>query len=339
MSPKRFALSDDEAGEYELADAASDLLGEGTYGQVFKVRAKRSGRAVALKKIRLDCSEEGLPSPYLREVALLKELSHENVVELLQVIYTPKKLVLVFELIDTDLKKFMRSQQNRLEPSVIRSFSRQLCKGLEFCHDHGVIHRDLKPQNLLIDQQKRLKLADFGLARSFSAQHAHKYTTEVITIWYRSPEILLGSVQYSLPVDMWSVGCIIGEMALGKALFPGDSEIDTVFRIFRLLGTPTPERWASFPKLPHFSPLFPRWPERCWAEDAPRAQAALGTEGIDLVQSLIIFEPKRRLPARRTMAHAYFCDGDANRSKRRRVGGDDCGPGAQTPSLVKAATI
>merc|ERR1719329_160547 len=138
--------------------------------------------------MKLDCEEEGVPSTAIREVALLKEISHENVVKLLDVFCSTNKLVLVFEYVDNDLKKYMRSVGNQLTPATVKDLSHQLMKGIEFCHASRILHRDLKPQNLLIDKAMCLKIADFGLARAYSVP-VPKYTHEVVTVWYRAPEI------------------------------------------------------------------------------------------------------------------------------------------------------
>mmetsp|Transcript_126681 Transcript_126681/g.366686 ORF Transcript_126681/g.366686 Transcript_126681/m.366686 type:complete len:317 (-) Transcript_126681:142-1092(-) len=291
-------------GQYEVLEMAP--LGEGTYGKVYKATQKRTGRAVAMKKMKLDSEEEGVPSTAIREIALLKELSHENVVKLLDVFCTTCKLVLVFEFVENDLKKYMKSIHAQLEPRIIKSFSYQLCKGIEFCHANRILHRDLKPQNLLIDSKLRLKIADFGLARAYSVP-VPKYTHEVVTVWYRAPEILLGSALYSVPVDLWSVGCVMGEMATGLPLFGGDSEIDTIFKIFQKLGTPTVAEWPGLNELPEFKPSFPKWRHKGW-ENIRNTKAQVGAEGIDLIDKLMIYDPKKRLSARKALQHPYFID-------------------------------
>ena len=145
------------------------------------------------------------------------------------------------------------------------------------------MHRDLKPQNLLVDQRTNaLKLADFGLARAFGIP-VRAYTHEVVTLWYRSPEILLGARHYSTPVDVWSIGCIFAEMINHTALFPGDSEIDQLFRIFRVLGTPDDGMWPSVSTLPDYKAQFPQWKAKPWEEICP----ALGEDGLDLLRSLL----------------------------------------------------
>lgn len=296
---KRFDL------KYEILEP--NPLGEGTYGKVYKAR-QRSGHLVAMKKMKLDAEEEGLPSTAIREIALLKELSHENVVKLLDVFCSTSRLTLVFEYLENDLKKYMKSVGSFLPPATIKSLSHQLCKGIESCHANRILHRDLKPQNLLIDQRSgiKLKIADFGLARAYTVP-VPKYTHEVVTVWYRAPEILLGSALYSIPVDLWSVGCVVAEMATGGPLFGGDSEIDTIFKVFQKLGTPTEEMWPGLQDLPDFKPTFPKWKPKGW-ENIRNTKQQMGNDGIDMLDKLMTYDPKRRLSARKALAHPYFRD-------------------------------
>jgi len=285
------------------------LLGEGTYGKVYKARSLKTGELVAMKQMKIENTEDGVPSTALREIALLKELKdHQNIVRLLNIFYKPNKLVLVFEYVENDLKKYMRGLDGNLKPATVNNFAWQLFKGVEFCHASRILHRDIKPQNLLIDQRLRLKIADFGLARPFHVLLG-EYTHEVVTVWYRPPEILLGSQIYSLPVDLWSIGCVIGEMATGKPLFAGDSEIDTIFKIFQKLGTPTEDIWPGISKLPDFKPSFPRWPPVPWCKIRNTA-AQVGQEGIDLLEKLMYYDPRRRISAHRALQHPYFKDVD-----------------------------
>merc|ERR1719353_2834348 len=211
---------------------------------------------------------------------------------------------LVFELLDSDLKKFMKARNGSLQPKQVQIFARQLLTGIEFCHANRIIHRDLKPQNLLIDSSLRMKIADFGLARAFSLP-IPQYTHEVVTVWYRPLEILLGSKLYSIPVDMWGVGCIFAEMATGAPLFAGDSEIDTAFKIFQKLGTPTEAMWPGLAQLPDFKPTFPKWQPKGWA-NIRNTLAQLGTVGIDLLERLMCYNPATRISAREALKHAYF---------------------------------
>lgn len=162
-------------------------------------------------------------------------MTHGHRRRLYDIIHQESKLYLVMEFLDLDLKRYMDSVSARgdgLGPDIVKKFTYQLICGIYYCHAHRILHRDLKPQNLLIDREGNLKLADFGLARAFGIP-LRSYTHEVVTLWYRAPEVLLGSRHYSTAIDMWSVGCIFAEMALRSPLFPGDSEIDEIFRIFR----------------------------------------------------------------------------------------------------------
>merc|ERR1712023_578031 len=199
------------------------------------------------KKIRLEAEDEGIPSTAIREISILKELQHPNIVRLHDVIHTEKKLTLVFEYLDQDLKKFLDSSDG-LDAFTIKSFLFQLLRGVAFCHDRRVLHRDLKPQNLLINKDGDLKLADFGLARAFGIP-VRSYTHEVVTLWYRAPDVLMGSRKYSTPVDIWSVGCIFAEMTNGRPLFPGKTEQDQLQKVFKVCGTPSETMWPTITEL------------------------------------------------------------------------------------------
>ncbi|KAJ1795995.1 Cyclin-dependent kinase catalytic subunit [Coemansia sp. RSA 2399] len=281
-----------------------DKVGEGTYGIVYKALDLRTGATVAMKKIRLEVDDEGVPSTTIREISLLKELQHENIVRLLDIVYHDSKLFLVFEFLDLDLKKYMDSVGPAgLSPAQIKSYMHQLVKGIAFCHSHRTLHRDLKPQNLLVDQSGMLKIADFGLGRAFGVP-LRVYTHEVVTLWYRAPEILMGSRHYSIGMDMWSVGCIFAEMVKRKPLFPGDSEIDEIFKIFRILGTPTEEIWPDLTSLPDYKPSFPKWQAKNLASFLP----GLDADGIDLLKRMLIYDPAHRISAKQALAHPYFND-------------------------------
>ncbi|KAL4228943.1 Cyclin-dependent kinase 3 [Mactra antiquata] len=279
-----------------------EKIGEGTYGVVYKARDKLSGRLVALKKIRLDADSEGVPSTAIREISLLKELDHINIVRLLDVVHSEKKLYLVFEYLHQDLKKYMDScPPPGLEDSLIKSYLYQLLLGISYCHGHRVLHRDIKPQNLLIDVHGNIKLADFGLARAFGVP-VRTYTHEVVTLWYRAPEILLGSKYYSTPVDVWSLGCIFAEMLTRRPLFPGDSEIDQLFRIFRTLGTPDEIVWPGVTRLPDFKSSFPKWPQ----QSLESVLRNLCPDGLDLLTKMMKYEPSQRISAKSALTHSYF---------------------------------
>uniref|UniRef100_A0A3Q3JFH7 Protein kinase domain-containing protein n=1 Tax=Monopterus albus TaxID=43700 RepID=A0A3Q3JFH7_MONAL len=242
---RRASLSEIGFGKLETY-IKLDKLGEGTYATVFKGRSKLTDKLVALKEIRLE-HEEGAPCTAIREVSLLKDLKHANIVTLHDIIHTDKSLTLVFEYLDKDLKQYMDDCGNIL--SIPATFT--ILRGLAYCHRRKVLHRDLKPQNLLINDRGELKLADFGLARAKSVP-TKTYSNEVVTLWYRPPDVLLGSSEYSTQIDMWGVGCIFYEMAAGRPLFPGSTVEDELHLIFRLLGTPTEDSWPGISSIDEF---------------------------------------------------------------------------------------
>lgn len=184
------------------------LIGKGTYGTVYKAKDEEGKEIYALKKIKLQGEDEGIPSTAIREICLLKELNQINIVKLLDVIHSSKKLTLVFEFIDRDLKKVIDTTKgDGLPLPKVKSFLYQLLQGVAYIHQYKILHRDMKPQNLLISNEGVLKIADFGLARGYGLP-VRNYTHEVVTLWYRPPDVLLGSKDYSTSIDMWSVGCI-----------------------------------------------------------------------------------------------------------------------------------
>ncbi|KAM9345050.1 cyclin-dependent kinase 1 isoform 1-T1 [Symphorus nematophorus] len=284
-----------------------EKIGEGTYGVVYKGRHKATGQVVAMKKIRLESEEEGVPSTAVREVSLLQELKHPNVVRLLDVLMQESRLYLIFEFLSMDLKKYLDSipSGQYMEPMLVKSYLYQILEGIYFCHCRRVLHRDLKPQNLLIDNKGVIKLADFGLARAFGVP-VRVYTHEVVTLWYRAPEVLLGSPRYSTPVDVWSTGTIFAELATKKPLFHGDSEIDQLFRIFRTLGTPNNDVWPDVESLPDYKNTFPKWK----SGNLSSMVKNLDKNGLDLLAKMLIYNPPKRISAREAMTHPYFDDLD-----------------------------
>ncbi|XP_055454101.1 cyclin-dependent kinase 18 isoform X2 [Psammomys obesus] len=276
---RRASLSDIGFGKLETY-VKLDKLGEGTYATVFKGRSKLTENLVALKEIRLE-HEEGAPCTAIRE---------------------DRSLTLVFEYLDSDLKQYLDHCGNLMNMHNVKIFMFQLLRGLAYCHRRKILHRDLKPQNLLINERGELKLADFGLARAKSVP-TKTYSNEVVTLWYRPPDVLLGSTEYSTPIDMWGVGCILYEMATGKPLFPGSTVKEELHLIFRLLGTPTEESWPGVTSISEFRAYnFPRYLPQPLLSHAPR----LDTEGINLLTSLLLYESKSRMSAEAALNHPYF---------------------------------
>nr|CAD7256827.1 unnamed protein product [Timema shepardi] len=274
-STRRQSLSEIGFGRMETYTKLHKL-GQGTYATVFKGKSRLTDNLVALKEIRLE-HEEGAPCTAIREVSLLKELRHANIVTLHDIVHTEKSLTLVFEYLEKDLKQYMDDCGNILSMNNVMLFLFQLLRGLAYCHRRRILHRDLKPQNLLINDKGELKLADFGLARAMSVP-TKTYSNEVVTLWYRPPDVLLGSTEYSTQIDM-GVGCIFYEMACGRPLFPGSTVEEELRLIFRTLGTPSEDFWGSAAlsySLPHYSPepLLAR---------APR----LDTDAVDLLTKFL----------------------------------------------------
>lgn len=289
-----------------------EKLGSGTYATVYKGINTATGTYVALKEVKLD-SEEGTPSTAIREISLMKELRHENVVKLYDVIHTENKLTLVFEYMDHDLKKYMDLRSNGtghrgLELHIVKYFMFQLLQGLAFCHQNKILHRDLKPQNLLINKDGRLKLADFGLARAFGIP-VNTFSSEVVTLWYRAPDVLMGSRNYITSIDMWSCGCIFAEMITGKPLFPGSNDEEQLRLIFDMMGTPNEATWPSVTSLPKYKPATTqRQPRDLKVIFEPYLKTEADMQVIDLLRGFLQLNPDMRLSAEQALHHPWFAD-------------------------------
>jgi len=292
-----------------------EKIGEGTYGVVYKAKDRVTGEIIALKKIRLEAEDEGIPSTAIREISLLKELQHPNIVKLYDVIHTERKLTLVFEFLDQDLKKYLDVCDGGLELPILKSFLYQLLTGVAYCHHHRVLHRDLKPPNLLINREGQLKLADFGLARAFGIP-VRSYTHEVVTLWYRAPDVLMGSRRYSTPVDIWSVGCIFAEMANGRPLITGTSEDDQLDRIFRMFGTPKIADYPNIVDLPEYKQNFPIYPPP--RNGINSLIPTLDPIGVELFRSMMHYDPARRITAQDALSHEFFHNLSGGRAGVRR---------------------
>jgi len=289
-----------------------EKLGEGTYGKVYKGEDRETGETVALKRVCFNDSvttSEGVPSTTLREVAILRSLRHPNIVRLRDVLYidSSSEVYMVFEYLDTDLKMFIEKRDRRdalTNRKLAKSYLYQLLLAVNYCHVNRVLHRDLKPANILIDTAGNLKLADFGLGRTYSIPMM-KYTHEVVTLYYRAPEILLGSEFYSLSVDIWSIGCIFAEMISGNPLFKAESEIDLLYRIFRTLGTPVEESWPGVTQLRDYQNHFPKWP----SQKLDKFVRDLEPEGVKILSKMLRLCPNKRISAHEALSDSYFLGG------------------------------
>ncbi|BGP17384.1 hypothetical protein JCM10213_002867 [Rhodosporidiobolus nylandii] len=275
-------------------------VGEGTYAVVYLGKEVGTGRKVAIKKIKVGQFKDGLDMSAIREVKFLRELRHENVIELLDVFSTSSNLNLVLEFLTTDLEAVIRDKQLVFQQADIKSWMVMMMKGLEFCHRNWVLHRDMKPNNLLISADGTLKLADFGLAREYADEGA-KMTCQVVTRWYRSPELLLGARAYSTGVDQWAAGCIFAELMLRVPFMAAESDIEQLNMIFSAMGTPDEGVWPGFSKLSSGA-VFDKKPK----SDLRMLFSAASPEAIDLLEKLLTYDPRRRITAKEALHHPYF---------------------------------
>ncbi|KAL7676124.1 hypothetical protein ACOME3_002381 [Neoechinorhynchus agilis] len=294
----------------------SERLGEGTYGVVFKGRHVATNEVVAIKKVKLDPDQmkiEGFPVTTLREISILKELRHPNIVALHQVLIKENNIFLVFEYVPMDLKRYL----NSLKPKGERDFLSldpvshrqrmyrifyQTVQAALFCHYRRIIHRDLKLQNILINDCGQVKLADFGLARPFEIP-MKQYTQEIVTLGQRSPEILLGTDRYSCAVDVWSLGCIFAELMYGQPLLNGECEIGQLLKIFQAFGTPDVDTWPELRTMANFNLRFPKFPPMI---DELIEPLRLDEAGEDCLRKMLVVNPRHRISSRALLEHHCF---------------------------------
>ena len=288
-------------------------LGEGAYGNVYLAEdLKNKNMKVAVKQLKSSSVEEGVPISSLREISLLKELSHVNIVKLMDVVHLQNNIVLVFEYVETDLKIMLKKNKNKgLEPKLYKSFLYQLLKGIQHIHRMKILHRDIKSENLLISKDNKLKITDFGLARGYGLP-IKNFRNDVVSLWYRAPDILLGNENYERSVDMWSVGCIFAEMVLGTILFKGFSEKEQVRKIFEILGTPTEKTYPMYME-------YSEWKKETWEvyhpQDLKKFLPTLSDDGLDLLKKLLELDPEKRILSADALQHPFFKDLDEETKK------------------------
>ena len=260
--------------------------------------------------------DQGLSLTMMREAGLLRSLRHANIIELQEVLLRESRIYLVLELCHCNLRQHMEQLSLAGIVSIdlpqLQSYMTQILSALAFCHERRIIHRDMKPDNILMDAPRRLlKIADFGMARTIVPNTA--YTERCVTAWYRPPEIILGDRRYGTPVDMWSVGCILAEMITFAPVFRCNTEFECLLHMFRSLGTPDESSWPGVSALPNFQPAFPRWPPQAPAAllnsegaDAAAAAAAAGPHCLDLLGRLLQLRPEGRIAAHEALDHPFF---------------------------------
>eukprot|EP00598_Pedospumella_elongata_P006572 CAMPEP_0184974362 /NCGR_PEP_ID=MMETSP1098-20130426/5885_1 /TAXON_ID=89044 /ORGANISM="Spumella elongata, Strain CCAP 955/1" /LENGTH=415 /DNA_ID=CAMNT_0027496943 /DNA_START=6 /DNA_END=1250 /DNA_ORIENTATION=- len=290
-----------------------NFIDQGTYGMVFKAKCRETGELFALKQIKFgpETSKVGFPITALREINILLALQHPNIVRVKEMVVGSSidKIYMVMEYCENDLKKCMQMSKQSFSTAEVKQLMVQLLLAIDHMHQKWYIHRDLKTSNLLYSNKGFLAVCDFGLARKYGSPLA-PYTFEVITLWYRPPELLLGQRTYSTAVDMWSVGCIFAEMLTGEPLFPGEGEADQIMKIFKILGAPNEDRWPGFSQLPNVSKISWRVPMKSKLRELfPVASfsggISLSDQGLDLLSKLLHIDPKQRMSASEALKHPW----------------------------------
>lgn len=280
-------------------------IGEGAYGEVFKAMHKLTKRLYALKRVKIHDENEGVPRSAIREIAILKDIDHPNIVRLHSILNYNKYFYLVLELSEMDLKKYLSVLDAPLKLREIKLVALQLLKGLAELHKKKIMHRDLKPQNILVDIEEELtvKIGDLGLARTINIP-AQQYTTEVTTLWYRAPEVLLGTKKYNEGIDMWSLGCIIAELVKHKPVFPGKDEKDQLERLVVALGYP--KDWQELIGLPNYHLIknFEGWERSEFFMIFPE----LDPLGLDFLAQMLVFDPNKRITAQKALEHKWLAN-------------------------------
>ena len=280
-------------------------IGEGTYGQVYKAKDKATSEMVALKKVRLENEKEGFPITAVREIKILRQLNHRNIVNLKEIVTDKQDALdfrkdkgsfyLVFEYMDHDLMGLLESGLVDFNEQNNASIMKQLLDGLNYCHKKNFLHRDIKCSNILMNNRGQVKLADFGLARLYNAEDKQRpYTNKVITLWYRPPELLLGEERYGPAIDVWSCGCILGELFLKKPIFQANVEMMQLELISRLCGTPCPAVWPTVVKLPQWHTLRPK---KTYRRRVREEFSFMPPAALDLLDKMLELDPDRRITA------------------------------------------
>jgi CTD kinase subunit alpha len=281
------------------------VVGSGTYGKVFKGVHVYTKDMVALKKIRMEGERDGFPVTAIREIKLLQSLNHDNIVKLQEVMVERNDCFMVFEYLSHDLTGLLNHPTFKLEYAMKKDLAKQLFEGLDYLHRRGVLHRDIKAANILVSNTGQLKLADFGLARFYAKRKKLDYTNRVITIWYRSPELLLGETQYGPAVDIWSAACVLVEIFTRHAIFPGDGgEINQLDKIYNVLGTPTIEEWPGIRDMQWFELLRPT--ERKMSTFEEKYKKQMTPAAFELLSAMFQYDPASRPSASDVLEHPFF---------------------------------
>ncbi|XP_026674970.1 cyclin-dependent kinase 20-like [Ceratina calcarata] len=278
-------------------------IGEGAQGVVLKAHDIETEKDVALKKLFLKNIDNGISTSIIREIKILQQLSHCNVVELLDAFPVGLDFIMVFEYMPTGLWEIIKDNDILLTSTQVKTYTKMILEGIAYIHEKNIIHRDLKPANLLINSKGILKIADFGLGRLLWKNISKPYSHQIATRWYRAPELLYGAKYYTSSIDMWSIGCIIGELLNKSPLFPGETDIEQLAIVLRYLGTPTSETWPDLSMLPDYNKItFPYHKGIPWENTFEDTEP----EAIDLIGKILIYNSSNRLTAKEALHHIYF---------------------------------
>jgi len=293
-------------------------LGEGTYGVVFLAKDKRTNECVALKKVKTGLSENekktGFPITSIREIKILQNLDHENIVRLREVVRSSNIgfVFLVFEYYEHDLASLIDTKmKSYFNISEIKCILKQLVSAIQYAHKHFVIHRDIKLSNILLNNNGHIVLCDWGLARLYS-NPLKQHTSNVVTLWYRAPELLLGSNQYHTAIDMWAIGCIVGELVLHRPLLQGRNEFEQVQLIYELLGAPNHHIWPNYNQLPNIVngtfQQIEQQRQKYKFNNIDQLFVQFGANLLDLIKQLLAYDPSKRITAKNALFHPWFDD-------------------------------
>lgn len=281
------------------------VVGSGTYGKVFKALNVYTKGQVALKRIRMEGERDGFPVTAVREIKLLQSLRHANIVNLQEVMVEKNDCFMVFEYLSHDLTGILNHPTFKLEDAQKKHLAKQLFEALDYLHTRGVLHRDIKAANILVSSEGILKIADFGLARFYAKHHQLDYTNRVITIWYRSPELLLGETQYTAAVDVWSAACVMVEIFTRHAIFAGDgTELSQLEKIYNVIGTPNRQDWPGLVDMAWFELLKPTAKRKNVFAD--KYGDRVTPAAFELLSSMFQYDPIKRPTAAEVLQHAYF---------------------------------